>query len=451
MASSIECPACDESFPVADDVAGKKVTCPGCGNISRVPGATKPPRTPPASNEKDTSVAKNRRRKSRRQAAAQRSPEDPSGPPPAIKPNAADETPQAPPAQPPPIKTLAIQTDIQPSVSDASSPVVSINRETTSTSTATGERRTRRKKKSPILLWGVILGGGFGLIGLVLGANFYQQWNHQNKRPVVKNNKDPEKDDKPVESRNTPGQGNPKQKNPVQPEDQGAKTLPDQDSFESTVTGKELVDDKLIKQFRESGKTTPSQPQQQSSSSTFTPGAVAILFNQCQDLQWKPETLSDYAKLQGLAKLLTDCGRAQDSQLLEADQKEDMLKAALNVMETLATTSWGDQAQVTRTNKLATEALQNQQELGIFIYSEVYIQASRQLDGAKVIFFKLIGTDQHVAVTAKENSGPLIPGSRWLILGECNFLRTVQLRDGDTGNTIKAPLVTAYYVIEKPK
>ena len=68
-----------------------------------------------------------------------------------------------------------------------------------------------------------------------------------------------------------------------------------------------------------------------------------------------------------------------------------------------------------------------------------------------LIIFKILGTDQHVAIAAKENSGQLTPGSRWLILGEFNFLRTIQLMDGNTGNTIKAREVLSYYVIEEPK
>ena len=142
---------------------------------------------------------------------------------------------------------------------------------------------------------------------------------------------------------------------------------------------------------------------------------------------------------------------AAENETFDADQKEAMLKAAVEVMETLSTTSWGDQLQITSINKLATEALRNRQELGVFTYAEVYAQANGQLDGANVVFFKLLGTDQHVAITVKENSGQLTPGSRWLILGEFNFLRTIQLMDGNTGNTIKACEVMAYYVIEEPK
>ena len=92
--------------------------------------------------------------------------------------------------------------------------------------------------------------------------------------------------------------------------------------------------------------------------------------------------------MQVLAKLVTDCGRAQESEILEADQKEEMLKASLRVMDSLSTIAWPDPLQVTRINKLATEALQNQQELGVFAYSEVYVQADGQLDGANIIFFK---------------------------------------------------------------
>ena len=77
--------------------------------------------------------------------------------------------------------------------------------------------------------------------------------------------------------------------------------------------------------------------------------------------------------------------------------------------------------------------------------------ADGQLDGANIIFFKLPGTDQHVAITVKENSGELTPGTRWLILGEFNFQRAIQLMDNNTGNTIKAPLVTAYYLVQEPK
>ena len=126
-------------------------------------------------------------------------------------------------------------------------------------------------------------------------------------------------------------------------------------------------------------------------------------------------------------------------------RREACLRCALQRLR------WGDQLQITKLNKLATEALQSRQELGVFAYAEVFAQANGQLDGANIIFFKLLGTEQHLAITAKENSGQLTPGSRWLILGEFNFVRTIQLMDGNTGNTIKAPEVIAYYVIEEPK
>ena len=435
MAISIECPACDESFRVPSDAAGKKVSCPSCGNVSRIPATSQA-----ADQNEETAQTKKKRRKTTRDATGPR----------ADQADQPDETPQPPPVQPPqirpPVQPPRSKRDEKSKQGDS---LVTINREPASNPSPTGERR-RRKKTSGRWLWGTIFTGGVVLIGLAIATNTYQQ-KKKADRLADANRAD---DDGTTENAKTNAQQQNQSSRPAtEPNSNGQvkNPSPTEEPFAPFAEESKPVDDPLIKQFQQPEKNTPPDPLPPASRSTFTPDAVASLFEQCQQLQWKPENLSDYAKLQGLAKLVTDCGRAQQSETFETDQKEGMLKAALSVMETLATTSWGDHLQITKMNQLAVEALQNQQELGIFTYAEVYLQANGQLDGANVIFFKIIGTEQHVAVTAKENSGSLTSGTRWLILGEANLRRTVQLMDGNTGNTIKAPLVSAYYLVEEPK
>ena len=425
MPISIECPACDESFAVADRGAGKKVACPVCGNINRIPGVK---------SKGDPTGKKTTEQNSQLTVAKRLSDDEPAAP-------------AAPPQQPPQIKPpVAPERDDLFTVSD-DDPLVSVGQES-ETSSPPGERRRKRKKTPAAVLWGTIALGGIAVISLALYTNHLEKKKLQEgvaKRNSAANTTSNQGAQTKAKSTDNPDQ------QPGTENNQGkADQPPNEEPFAPFENEKE-PDDPLVNSFREAEKPVPTEPEDPSSTGQFTPDAVKSLFQQCQDLQWKPETLSDYAKLQGLAKLITDCGRAGENEAFDADQKEAMLKAAVEVMETLSTTSWGDQLQITSTNKLATEALQNRQELGVFAYAEVYTQANGQLDGASVVFFKLLGTDQHVAVTVKENSGQLTPGSRWLILGEFNFLRTIQLTDGNTGNLIKACEVIAYYVIEEPK
>jgi len=421
MAIPIECPACDESFNVPDDAAGKKVKCPACGNISRTPGPKKTTGTPGKSRLK----------------VAQRLPEDSS-----------DSQPSPPPITPPQRQPPIATVEEQPFhiVSDEKTKV-SIAQDADTKNSTSGEKRSRRKKTSAAWLWGTILAGGATVIGLAIFANYLNNQKIENalvaknlnaQSEVTVNGKHPT----PHAERNNQ-LGKVKEKVPADQD-----TPPNDEPFAPFEKENKPSDDPLINEFEKADNPLPEEPVD---TGGFTPDAVQALFEQCKELHWNPETLQDYAKLQGLAKLVTDCGRAQESEILEADQKEEMLKASLRVMDSLSTMAWPDPLQVTRINKLAAEALQNQQELGVFAYSEVYVQADGQLDGANIIFFKLPGTDQHVAITVKENSGELTPGTRWLILGEFNFQRAIQLMDNNTGNTIKAPLVTAYYLIQEPK
>ena len=422
MAIPIECPACDESFNVPDDAAGKKVKCPSCGNISRTPGQKK--------------TAGTRGGKSRLKVAQRLSEdgvESQAGPPPIT-----------PPQRKPPVATVEAQPfhivpDEKPQVSIASDP--------DARNSTGGENRSRRRKTSAVWLWGTILAGGAAVIGLAVFANYSNNQKIESSR-VAKNSTsqtnttgNPKTSTEPTDRNNQIGKVTEKV-----PADQDAP--PNDEPFAPFEKENKPSDDPLINQFEKADNPLPEEPVD---TGGFTPDAVQALFEQCEELRWNPETMQDYAKLQGLAKLVTDCGRAQESEILEADQKEEMLKASLRVMDSLSTIAWPDPLQVTRINKLAAEALQNQQELGVFAYSEVYVQADGQLDGANIIFFKLPGTDQHLAITVKENSGELTPGTRWLILGEFNFQRAIQLMDNNTGNTIKAPLVTAYYLVQEPK
>lgn len=426
MPISLECPACDESFSVADSGAGKKVACPRCGNINRIPGVK---------SKGDLAGGKATEQNSQLKVAKRLSDDEPA-------------TSAPPPQQPPQVKPpVAASPDELFIVSDDDS-MVSVKRES-ETSSPPSERRRKRKKTPSAVLWGTIALGGIAVISLAAYTNYSQK--QELKKGVAGREQTAGNAKKEIAGSNTqatPGRG----QQPATANDQEKvdQPPPNEEPFAPFENEKE-PNDPLVNSFREEEKPVPTEPEDPSSTGQFTPDAVKSLFQQCQDLQWKPETLSDYAKLQGLAKLITDCGRAGESKDFDADQKEAMLKAAVEVMETLSTTSWGDQLQITSINKLATEALQNRQELGVFAYADVYAQANGQLDGANVVFFKLLGTDQHLAVTVKENSGQLTPGSRWLILGEFNFLRTIQLTDGNTGNTIKACEVIAYYVIEEPK
>jgi predicted Zn finger-like uncharacterized protein len=421
MAIPIECPACDESFNVPDDAAGKKVKCPACGNISRTPGQKKTTGAPGKSRLK----------------VAQRLPEDD-----------ADSQPSPPPITPPPRKPPVAKVEERPfHIVPGEKPKVSIAQDTDTRNSAGGEKRSRRRKTSAAWLWGTILAGGATVIGLAIFANYLNNQKSENALAAKNPNAESEATvngthPAPVADRNNQV-GKVAEKVPA---DQDAP--PNDEPFAPFKEDSKPIDDPLINQFEKADNPLPEEPVD---TGGFTPDAVQALFEQCQELRWNPETLADYAKLQGLAKLVTDCGRAQESEILEADQKEEMLKASLRVMDSLSTIAWPDPLQVTRINKLAAEALQNQQELGVFAYSEVHVQADGQLDGANIIFFKLPGTDQHVAITVKENSGELTPGTRWLILGEFNFQRAIQLMDNNTGNTIKAPLVTAYYLVQEPK
>lgn len=421
MPIPIECPACDEAFAVADSGAGKKVACPRCGNINRIPGVKTSGDQPPAKATEQKSQLKVAKRLS-----------DPPATP-------ATPPPQQPPQIKPPVSTGTEAPIIAPN-GDAR---VRVNED--SETSAPSERRRRRKKTPAAMLWGTIALGGVAVISLALYTNSVES--KKEKQELTQRNGDTDGNDTgdedvsklPTEQAGTPNG----QENPNRPP-------PNEEPF-APFENEKAPDDPLVNGFNDAEKPAPAEPEDASSAGQFTPDAVKSLFQQCQDLNWQPETLADYAKLQGLAKLITDCGRAGESETFDADQKEAMLKAAVEVMETLSTTSWGDQLQITSINKLATEALQNQQELGVFAYAEVFAQANGQLDGANLIIFKILGTDQHVAIAAKENSGQLTPGSRWLILGEFNFLRTIQLMDGNTGNTIKAREVLSYYVIEEPK
>ena len=422
MPISIECPACDEAFAVADSGAGKKVACPRCGNINRIPGVK-------ASS--DPSAEKAAEQNSQLKVAKRLTEKEPAKPAP-------------PPLQPPQINPPVAPSTDTPIVAPTDDAMVSISQESATSLPPSERRRTRKKTPAP-LLWGTIALGGVAVISLALYTNHLES---KKLKQGLASRESANSDDK--ESSNK-GVGR-TTKQPVTPNAQNKtdQSLPNEEPFEPFANEKE-PDDPLVKGFGDAEKPAPTEPEDPSSTGQFTPDAVKSLFQQCQDLEWQPETLSDYAKLQGLAKLITDCGRAGENETFDTEQKEAMLKAAVAVMETLSTTSWGDQLQIASINKLATEALQNRQELGVFAYAEVYSQANGQLDGANVIFFKLLGTDQHVAITVKENSGQLTPGSRWLILGEFNFRRTIQLMDGNTGNTIKACEVIAYYVIEEPK
>ncbi len=422
MPIPIECPACDEAFAVADSGAGKKVACPRCGNINRIPGVK-------ASS--DPSAEKATEQKSQLKVAKRLSEKEPAKPAP---------PPQQPPQLTPPVAT---STDT-PSVAPTDDAMVSIRQES-ETPLPPSQQRRKRKKSPAALLWGTIALGGVAVISLA----FYTNRLESKKLQQGLANRDQEASTSP-EKRSEPIDGKSGQLGPENAQNKTDQPPPKEEPFAPFENEKE-PDDPLVKGFGDAEKPAPTEPEDDSSTGQFTPDAVKSLFQQCQDLQWQPETLSDYAKLQGLAKLITDCGRAGENETFDADQKEAMLKAAVEVMETLSTTSWGDQLQISSINKLATAALQNRQELGVFAYAEVYAQVNGQLDGANVVFFKLLGTDQHVAITVKENSGQLTTGSRWLILGEFNFLRSIQLMDGNTGNTIKACEVISYYVIEEPK
>jgi hypothetical protein len=426
MPIAIECPACDESFAVADSGTGKKVACPRCGNINRIPGVK---------SKGDPTEKKAAEQNSQLKVAKRLSDDEPA-------------IPATPPQQPPPPKppVAPSQDDLFIVSDDDSKP--SVNRES-ETSSPPSERRRKRKKTPSAVLWGTIALGGIAVISLAAYTNYSQK--QDLKKNVAGREQTAGNAKKEISGSNkqaTPGLG--QQSARANDQEKVDQPPPNEEPFAPFENEKE-PNDPLVNSFRDAEKPVPTEPEDPSSTGQFTPDAVKSLFQQCQDLQWQPETLSEYAKLQGLAKLITDCGRAGESEDFDADQKEAMLKAAVEVMETLSTTSWGDQLQITSINKLATEALQNRQELGVFAYAEISAQANGQLDGANVVFFKLLGTDQHVAVKAKENSGQLTPGSRWLILGEFNFLRTIQLTDGNTGNTIKACEVNAYYVIEEPK
>jgi predicted Zn finger-like uncharacterized protein len=423
MPISIECPACDEAFAVADSGAGKKVACPRCGNVNRIPGVK-------ASS--GPSAEKTAEQKSQLKVAKRLSEEEPTK---------AAPPPQQPPQIKPPVATSSTDT---PVVTPADDAMVSI-RSKSEGSSPPSERRRTRKKTPAAMLWGTIALGGVAVISLAFYTN--QLESKKLKQGLANRNQETGSNNNTSDNLND---GKTKQPAIPNEEDNTNQPPPNEEPFKPFENEKE-PDDPLVKGFGDAEKPVPTEPEDTSSIGQFTPDAVKSLFQQCQDLQWQPETLSDYAKLQGLAKLITDCGRAGENETFDADQKEAMLKAAVEVMETLSTTSWGDQLQIASINKLATEALQNRQEPGVFAYAEVYAQANGQLDGANVVFFKLLGTDQHVAVTVKENSGQLTTGTRWLILGEFNFLRTIQLMDGNTGNTIKACEVIAYYVIEEPK
>ena len=436
MAIPIECPACDESFNAPDDATGKKVKCPACGNISRTPSNKKTAAAPQAMKKESRSKTAAIRGKSQLQIA-QRLPED-----------GVESQPSPPPITPPQRKPPMAAAEEQPFLvlADEKSKV-SINRDPDARTSVGGEKRSRRKKTSAVWLWGTIMTGGAAVIGLAIFANHLNNQKTENSLATKNSNPPANSTDAtknppaPAGQDNQPGKVGEK----VTP---GQNTPPNDEPFAPFEQEKKPVDDPLINQFKKADNPPPEEPVD---TGGFTPDAVQALFEQCQELQWNPETLADYAKLQGLAKLVTDCGRAQESEIVEDDHKEEMLKASLRVMDSLSTIAWPDPLQVTRINKLAAEALQNQQALGVFAYSEVYVQADGQLDGANILFFKLPGTDQHVAITVKENSGELTPGTRWLILGEFNFQRTIQLMDNNTGNTIKAAQVTAYYLIQEPK
>ena len=439
MAIPIECPACDESFNVPDDTAGKKVKCPACGNISRTPGKKKTAAAPQAMKKESHSKTAGTRGKSRLQVA-QRLPED-----------GVESQPSPPPITPPQRKPLMAAAEEQSFlVLPDEQSKVSITQDPDANNSTGRENHSRRKKTSAAWLWGTILTGGATVIGLAIFANHLNNQKTETSLATKKSNTqvDPtgvtKNTNAPIGQNNQPGKVGEK----VTP---GQSPPPNDEPFAPFEQENQPVDDPLINQFKEADNPPPEEPV---NTGGFTPDAVQALFEQCQELQWNPETLADYAKLQGLAKLVADCGRAQESEILEADQKEEMLKASLRVMDSLSTIAWPDPLQVTRINKLAVEALQNQQELGIFAYGEVYQQGNLNNptdDPNIVVFFRIIGTDQHVAITVKENSGELTPGTRWLILGEFNFQRTIQLMDNNTGNTIKAPQVTAYYLIQEPK
>ncbi len=436
MAISIECPACDESFNVPDVAGGNKPKCRACGNISNTPGKNNAAAAEQATKKESHSKTAGTRGKSQLQVA-QRLPEDgvesqPS--PPLI----------TPPQPKPPVATVEEQPFL---VVPGEKPKVRITQGPDAKNSTSEEKRSRRRKTSAVWLWGTILAGGAAVIGLAIFANHLNNQKTENSLATKNSNTQANPTGATKKPTAPVGQGNQsgKVRGKVTP---GQHTPPNDEPFAPFEQETQPVDDPLINEFKKADNPPPEEPV---NTGGFTPDAVQALFEQCQELQWNPETLEDYAKLQGLAKLVADCGRAQESEILEADQKEEMLKASLRVMDSLSTIAWPDPLQVTRINKLATEALQNQQELGVFAYSEVYVQADGQLDGANIIFFKLPGTDQHVAITVKENSGELTPGTRWLILGEFNFQRTIQLMDNNTGNTIKAPQVTAYYLLQEPK
>ena len=421
MPIPIECPACDEAFAVADSGAGKKVACPRCGNINRIPGTKATGEQPePKATEHDSQLK-----------VAKRLSEKPAAP----------KTP--PPQQPPQIKPPIAASPEAPEIAPTGDGMVNINQ--ASETSAPSEHRRRRKKTPAAMLWGTIVLGGMIVISLALYTNHLESKKAEEK--LAQRNEETNNNENANDAINQSPL-----KQPVAPGEQETtnQPAPNEKPF-APFENEKAPDDPLVNGFNDAETPVPTEPEDTSAAGQFTPDAVKSLFQQCQELNWQPETLTDYAKLQGLAKLITDCGRAGESETFDANQKEAMLKAAVEVMEPLSTTRWGDQLQITKLNKLATEALQSRQELGVFAYAEVFAQANGQLDGANIIFFKLLGTEQHLAITAKENSGQLTPGSRWLILGEFNFVRTIQLMDGNTGNTIKAPEVIAYYVIEEPK
>ncbi|MFP6576725.1 MAG: MJ0042-type zinc finger domain-containing protein, partial [Pirellulaceae bacterium] len=148
MPISIECPACDESFAVADSGAGKKVACPRCGNINRIPGMK---------SKGEPAGEKAAEQNSQLNVAKRLSDDGPA-------------TPAAPPRQPPQLKppVAPSQDDLFIVSDDDSKP--SVNRES-ETSSPPSERRRKRKKTPSAVLWGTIALGGIAVISLALYTN----------------------------------------------------------------------------------------------------------------------------------------------------------------------------------------------------------------------------------------------------------------------------------------
>lgn len=426
MPIPVVCPSCQHSFAVPDRYAGKRGKCPECESVFRAP-----------TGDEELTIVQ-------------------ASPPPA--------PPAAPLAEAPPVLVAPLAPSasaVEPSAnldfvfpeSFAPRPhaAVSLAKPAdTRQRAAHGERgETVPGKSSPKgLLIGTIAGGAV-LVVAGLAAVIWIASNSFKPMPVAS---------KGIK-KGASGETSPKKKQSISP----ALAKRDAQAFERTGTAetadKSEHDLGQLPEFEKPAPVAPlpvpaPEPPLAPKAATLSVELIERLAEECQALAWKPTDQEQFTRFQELARLVTQAKASEGDETLPEETRQDLGAAAQGVLETLASTPWPEEPQLTEINKLSAAALKSD-ELGTFAYAVVIggIPSVPDLEDRNLIIFELSGTKDTIAVPVKTQLEETRQGSRWLVLGQRNpgpqF--EVVLRGEGSERKIRPALVEATRIVGEPK